>query len=79
MKTFIGVENINGADFNLYEITTNNQVAIVKERILTQEEIDNQEKQSRLSELAQLIQEAKLLDEPYQTYIDEYKTIKESL
>lgn len=53
---------IDGIKYKEYEIKTQNQTAKIYEYIQTNEEIAEQQKQSRISELKALITNKKLLD-----------------
>lgn len=56
------IESADGNEYRVEEITTNNQLVIIKTYIPTQEEIAEQQKQSRITELKLLITNKKLLD-----------------
>ena len=46
---------IDGTEFDEYEVNTGKQIAVVRERIITEEEITEQANQQRISELKQII------------------------
>lgn len=53
---------IDGVQYDEYQVDTGNQIATIREYIPTQEDIENSNKQNRISELKETILNKKLLD-----------------